>query len=177
VEEEPVLAPDRRARDEEDARLLEAGDHAALLAAYYPTILLRLRARRLPLDEAEEVRQRVVEYLLRELRSGRMFEVPFRVIVHQRTTWTLLDYYKERKQQPGELVEEGVESGMLERVEANLDFVRLTDDLPPRERHAVVLRWQQGLDVPEIAEALEMKPNAVHQALFRAHEKLRRSLG
>lgn len=177
MEEEAVRAPERGARDEEDARLLEAGDHAALLAAYYPTILLRLRARRLPLDEAEEVRQRVVEYLLRELRSGRKFDVPFRVIVHQRTTWTLFDYYKERKQQSGELVEEGVESGMLENVEANLDFARLTADLPPRERQAVVMRWQQGLDVPEIAEALEMKPNAVHQALFRAHEKLRRSLG
>lgn len=175
--EEPTLAPDRTARDDEDARLLEAGDHAALLAAYYPTILLRLRTRRLPLDEAEEVRQRVVEHLLRELRSGKKFQVPFRVIVHQRTTWTLLDYYKERQQQPGELVDEqAVDSPARERVEANLDFERLIEDLPPRERQAVVLRWQHGLDVPEIGEVLGMKANAVHQALFRAHEKLRKSL-
>jgi hypothetical protein len=106
MEDESALAPDRAARDEEDARLLEAGDHAALLAAYYPTILLRLRTRRLPIDEAEEVRQRVVEHLLRELRSGKRFDIPFRVVVHQRTTWTLLDYFKERQRQPGELVDE-----------------------------------------------------------------------
>jgi hypothetical protein len=43
VEEEDV-ATDRTARDREDQRLLEAGDYATLLAAYYPTILLRLRA-------------------------------------------------------------------------------------------------------------------------------------
>lgn len=40
---------DRAQRDEEEARLLAAGDHAALLAAHYPTILLRLRVRRSPL--------------------------------------------------------------------------------------------------------------------------------
>lgn len=177
MEEEPPLAPDRTARDEEDARLLEAGDHAALLAAYYPTILLRLRTRRLPLDEAEEVRQRVVEHLLRELRTGKKFDIPFRVVVHQRTTWTLLDYFKERQRQPGELVgDQAVVSPELEGVEANLDFERLVEDLPPRERQVGVLRWQHGLDVPEIGEALGMKANAVHQALFRAHEKLRKSL-
>src|SRR6266568_3941277 len=118
--EEPAPVPDRTARDGEDARLVEAGDHAALLAAYYPTILLRLRTRRLPFDEAEEVRQRVVEHLLRELRGGKKFTVPFRVIVHQRTTWTLLDYYKERQHQPGEFIDEqAVDSPGLERVEAN----------------------------------------------------------
>jgi RNA polymerase sigma factor (sigma-70 family) len=177
VEEESAPVPDRTARDDEDARLVEAGDHAALLAAYYPTILLRLRTRRLPLDEAEEVRQRVVEHLLRELHSGKKLNAPFRVIVHQRTTWTLFDYYKERRQ-PNELVDDQTaDLPALDQVEANLDFERLVKDLPPRERQAVVLRWQQGLDVPEIAMALGMKANAVHQALFRAHEKLKENLG
>ena len=32
-------------RNREDARLLEAGDHATLLATYYPLILGRCRAR------------------------------------------------------------------------------------------------------------------------------------
>ena len=177
MEEETALAPDRAARDEEDARLLKSGDHGALLAAYYPTILLRLRTRRLPLHEAEEVRQRVVEHLLRELRYGKKFDIPFRVVVHQRTTWTLLDYYKERQRHTGALVDEHlVGPDSLERMEASLDFDRLIEDLPPRERQVVVLRWRHGLEVPEIGEALGMKANAVHQALFRAHKKLRKSL-
>jgi RNA polymerase sigma factor (sigma-70 family) len=168
---------DRTARDEEDARLLEAGDHATLLATYYPVILLRLRARRLPLDEAEEVRQRVVEHLVGELGKGKVFNVPFRVVVHQRTTWTLLDYYKERQEHPGELEEQDARDvSSIEQVEADLDFERLVQDLPPREREVVALRWQAGYDAEQIAEALGMKTNAVHQALFRAHEKLRKRL-
>jgi RNA polymerase sigma factor (sigma-70 family) len=168
---------DRKGRDEEDARLLEARDHSTLLASYYPVILLRLRARRLPSDEAEEVRQRVVEHLLRDLRSGKTFDVPFRVVVHQRTTWTLLDYYKERQVRPGELEEHHARDiSSLEQVEANLDFERLVQDLPAREREVVVLRWQSGYDAEQIAEALGMKANAVHQALFRAHERLRKRL-
>jgi len=174
---EATVHLDRTARDEEDSHLLEAGDHATLLASYYPVILLRLRARRLPLDEAEEVRQRVIEYLLRELRSGKKFNVPFRVVVHQRTTWTLLDYYKERQDQPEELEEHHARDVLaLEQVEEKLDFERLIQDLPAREREVVVLRWRCGHDAEQIAETLGMKANAVHQALFRAHEKLRKRL-
>jgi RNA polymerase sigma factor (sigma-70 family) len=120
----------------------------------------------------------VVEHLLRELRSGKKLTVPFRVIVHQRTTWTLLDYFKEQRRRPTELADDqAADLPALEDVEVNLDFELLVKDLPPRERQAVVLRWQHGLDVPQIAETLGIKANAVHQALFRAHEKLRESLG
>lgn len=176
--EEP--APDERtARDDEDARLLRARDHATLLAAYYPTILLRLRIRRLSLGEAEEVRQRVVEHLLHELASGKKFDVPFRVIVHQRTTWELLDYYAERKRHEAQLAAER-EPGSIdvfERVESDLDLDILFADLPARERQVAALRWQHGLEVSQIAETLGIEANAVHQALFRAHRKLKESLG
>ena len=46
-------------------------------------------------------------------------------------------------------------------------------DLPPREREVVDLRWRQGLEPKDIAETLGIEPNAVHQALHRALEKLR----
>lgn len=176
--EEP--SPDERtARDDEDARLLEARDHATLLAAYYPTILLRLRIRRLSLDEAEDVRQRVVEHLLRELASGKKFDVPFRVIVHQRTTWELLDYYAERKRREAELAAEREPGSVdvFERVESDLDLDLLLTNLPGRERQVAVLRWQHGFEVSQIAETLGIEANAVHQALFRAHRKLRESVG
>lgn len=170
---------ERTARDDEDARLLAVGDHAALLAAYYPTILLRLRTRRLSLGEAEDVRQRVVEHLLRELKSGKTFGVPFRVIVHQRTTWELLDHYTRQKRREAELSEEpeDLSTTDLDQVESDLDFDRLLVDLPARERQAVALRWREGLDVPQIAGLLGIETNAVHQALFRAHRRLRETLG
>jgi RNA polymerase sigma factor (sigma-70 family) len=170
---------ERTERDDEDARLLAAGDHGTLLAAYYPTILLRLRLRRLTLAEAEEVRQRVVEHLLRELRGGKTYSVPFRVVVHQRTTWELLDYYAEQKRRQSELVERQEEASAadVDRAEADLDFDLLMAGLTDRERRAVVLRWREGLEVPQIAEIIGVETNAVHQTLFRAHRKLRKRLG
>jgi hypothetical protein len=69
------------ARDAEDIRLLEAHDHAKLLATYYPVIVERCRLR-LPDPDAYEVAHRVIERLLRELAAGRRYAVPFRVVVH-----------------------------------------------------------------------------------------------
>ena len=65
----------------------------------------------------------------------------------------------------------------FERIESNLDFDRLLADLPGRERQVAALRWQHGLEVPQIAEILGIETNAVHQALFRAHRKLSEKLG
>jgi len=133
----------------------------------------------LPLDEADEVRQRVVEHLLRELGSGKAFTVPFRVVVHQRTTWELLDYYAEQKGRHAELSEEQEDPSTddLDRVESDLDFDFLLADLPARERQVVELRWRQGLEVPQVAVMLGIEANAVHQALFRAHRKLGERIG
>jgi RNA polymerase sigma factor (sigma-70 family) len=170
---------ERTERDDEDARLIAAGDYGTLLAAYYPTILLRLRLRRLPLVEAEDVRQRVVEHLLRELRGGKTYSVPFRVVVHQRTTWELLDYHAEQKRRQVEVADEQENASTedLERADANLDFDFLVEGLTDRERQAVVLRWREGLEVPQIAEVMGVEANAVHQTLFRAHRKVRKRLG
>jgi len=45
------------ARDAEDERLLEAGDHAALLRSYFETIILRCRFRCRTEDDALECAQ------------------------------------------------------------------------------------------------------------------------
>ena len=173
--EEPAL-DERTARDDEDARLLAEGDHAALLAAYYPTILLRLRIRRLQLDEAEEVRQRVVEHLLRQLRAAGHSGALVSSCINGRRGARLLRGAeapggRASEEQAGDSVDE------FERIESNLDFDRLLADLPGRERQVAALRWQHGLEVPQIAEIVGIETNAVHQALFRAHRKLSEKLG
>lgn len=177
--EEPRFHAEDAARDDEDARLLAAGEYGELLAAYYPIILQRLRLRRLPLDEAEEVRQRVVEHVLAELRSGKQYSVPFRRVLHQRTTWELYDYYAEGKHLPLGLPNNYAPEApdVVQGVESDIEFDRLVADLPPREKQVIELRWRQGLDVPEVARVLGIDANAVHQALHRAHNKLRKAHG
>lgn len=82
-------------RDAEDTRFLEASDHAALLAAYYPVIRERCRLRLAP-DDADEVTHRVVDRLLGELQRGKRYTVPFRVVVHMVTEWKLKEHFTGR---------------------------------------------------------------------------------
>lgn len=48
--------------------------------------------------------------------------------------------------------------------------------LTPGERAAFTLRHLQGLSIQEISEALDMRTNAVKNAIFRAVQKMRREL-
>lgn len=59
------------ARDEEDRRLLGAGDHSALVRSYYETIIQRCNVRCRTRDDALECAQSVVVRLLSELKRGK----------------------------------------------------------------------------------------------------------
>lgn len=48
--------------------------------------------------------------------------------------------------------------------------------LPPRQRHALMLWAWQDHDVGQIANALDIAPNAAHQLLFRARRSLRQAV-
>lgn len=168
---------DRDAQDARDAALIAAGAHDELVACYYPRIYQILRLKRLSRDDAEEVRQRVVEHLLVELRDGKTYTTPFRVVVYQRTKWKLLDFFAEKHRLPGELTHDPAEAGpdAFAQVESDIGFERRIAGLPPRERQVVRLRWGHGLEAQAIGEILGIDANAVHQALFRAHAKLRKA--
>jgi RNA polymerase sigma-70 factor (ECF subfamily) len=54
---------------------------------------------------------------------------------------------------------------------------RAVDDLDDKHRLPVLLRYQHGLSVPEIAHALELSEGTVYSRLHYAHRKLRQSYG
>src|SRR6266498_80472 len=162
------------ARDVEDKRLLEAGEHKLLLAGYFHAVrercFLRLRDR----DAGDEAAQRVFERLAAELARGRAYPVPFRVVVHMVTEWTLRGFYPAAKQDDS--LPEGWDPEALERVDARLDFDVLLADLPQRQREVAELLYREGLSHEQIAERLGLKRNAVDQALHNAHAKLAEKL-
>src|SRR5262245_33196574 len=84
------------ARDAEDARLLESGEHAQLVENYYGVIIDRCRAR-IPAQDALDVAASVVVRLLDELRRRSGYPVPFRVVVHMVTSWKINEYYEPAK--------------------------------------------------------------------------------
>ena len=153
---------------------MEEQAYGELFAAYYPDVLARLKLR-LPDEEAREVAQRVFLHLLEELRRGKEYAHPFRVIVHMRTTWILKDYWAEQSRRPGELSEQSPDPApdAFEHVEADFDLELALAELPEGERRVAALRWQSGMEIQDIAEELGMTRNAVDQALFRAHRRLR----
>src|SRR5215212_1940787 len=165
------------ARDAEDKRLQDAGEHKLLLAAYFHAVrercFLRLRDR----DAGDEAAQRVSERLAAELSRGGTYPVPFRVVVHMVTEWTLRGFYAGAKQDDS--LPEGWDPeapDAYERVDARLDLELLLADLPQRQREVAELLYREGLTHEQIAERLNLKRNAVDQALHNAHRKLAEKL-
>ncbi|MGH3113724.1 MAG: RNA polymerase sigma factor [Gaiellaceae bacterium] len=165
------------ARDAEDIRLLQAHDHARLLATYYPVVVERLRLR-LPDADAYEVAHAVVQRLLRGLAAGKTYSVPFRVVVHQVIGWKLKEF--QTRGRVALLSEEWDAAGdddPFEAFEQGHDLELLFGGLPERTRAVLRLRYLEGLEIEEIAERLGMTRNAVDQALHRGHAKLRDAIG
>lgn len=164
--------------DGDDARLLAQGAHARLLAKYEPTIIGRCVAALRGHLDADDVAQDVKVRLWTELRKGKEYSVPFRVVAHNVIRWTLNDYYARRPTHVplaedwdpadpsdalGELLDRDAVSSML-------------DGLEGRAREVMELRYLERLEIAEIAVRLGIERNAIDQALHNGHRKLREAL-
>jgi RNA polymerase sigma factor (sigma-70 family) len=161
------------ARDAEDKRLLEAGDHKLLLAGYFVHVrelcFLRLRDRRL----ADEAAQQVFVRLLAELRGGKTYTVPFRVVIWNVVGWTCAGLHrgaKEGSSLPDDWDPTGPDA--YEGWEDEHDFGLLIAELPDRQHEVLDLVYREGLSPAQVAERLGIKRNAVDQALHNGHRKL-----
>jgi DNA-directed RNA polymerase specialized sigma24 family protein len=165
------------ARDAEDKRLLDEGEHARLLAAYFHPVRERCFLRLRDEDAADDAAQRVFVRLLGELRSGKTYPVPFRVAVWMVTNWTLRGFY------PGPKVDSFLPEAWDPELpdpyaawEDQHDLAVLIADLPARQREVLDLRYREGLSHGQIAERLGMTRNAVDQALHNGHKNVAEKL-
>jgi DNA-directed RNA polymerase specialized sigma24 family protein len=165
------------ARDAEDTRLLEAGEHKLLVSGYFHWVRERCFVRLRDPDAADEAAQRVFVRLLGELRDGKSYRVPYRVVVLMVTEWTVKGTYPGAKadaELPAEL--DGWAPDEYAAWEAAHDLGLLLADLPPVQRKVAEAVYRDGLAPGEAAERLGMNPNAVYQALHNAHKNLRPKL-
>ena len=86
------------ARDAEDRRLLDEKNHKQLLAGYFHLVRERCFLRLRKEDAADDAAQQVFERLLKELRAGKTYPVPYRIVVALVTDWTLRGFYPQPKQ-------------------------------------------------------------------------------
>jgi RNA polymerase sigma factor (sigma-70 family) len=165
------------ARDAEDKRLLDEEEHALLLAAYFYATRERCYLWLRDEDAANEAAQRVFVRLLGELRSGKTYTVPFRVVVWMVTEWTLKGFYPVTK--PDSFLPEAwnpeAPDPYLEWEEEQ-DLAVLIADLPPRQREVLGLRYREQLSHEQIAERLGVTRNAVDQALHNGHKNVAEKL-
>jgi RNA polymerase sigma factor (sigma-70 family) len=163
------------ARDAEDKRLLEAGDYARLVESYYGVIVKRCQARTKSDGDAFDVAADVVIRLLGELKTGKRYGVPFRVVVHKVVGWKLAEHFAGRSRDV-ELGDDLPDDGSFEIVDERRDLMTLLDGLPQREREVAGLRIVAGLEAAAIAAKLGISRNNVDQAWHRAKRKLRERL-
>ena len=164
------------ARDAEDQRLLDAGELSLLVESYYGVMLDRCRARAWPEADAIGVAAEVAIRLLAELKRGRRYRVPFRVVVHKVIGWKIKEHFEPAKVKEVELDEWLQEASTESQSElvADSGFEALLDELTELEQEVMRMRYAEDLDFPEIATTLGKEPNAVHQIHHRALTKLRR---
>lgn len=161
--------------DAADAQLFEDGKIAVLLAKYDDAIVGRCVARLRGHPDAEDVAQDVKLRLLAEFRRGKRYgETPYRVVVHQVIGWTIADYFGGRRTDvplPDDWNAAGPDES--DAVISHYYLEELIAPLPERSRRVLELRYLKGVEISEIGRELDIRRNAVDQALHRGHKALR----
>jgi RNA polymerase sigma-70 factor, ECF subfamily len=161
--------------DARDADLLADGRIDRLLARYELVILARCIRGTKSVHDGQDVAQDVLFRLFREFHAGKRYEsIPYRVVVHQVTKWTLADFFAGRRTDvplPDDLELRGDDPG--ERVVSDLWLADLVAQLPDAERAACTLVYLEGLSPEQAAERLGTTRNNVDQRLFHARKRLR----
>jgi len=92
------------------------------------------------------------------------------------TSHRAIDLVRKRKARPELSLEETGEPTALERVHDSFlssYLERMVASLPEKQRIVIVLRYQEGMELEEIAKVLGMKVATVKTQIFRALELLR----
>jgi RNA polymerase sigma-70 factor (ECF subfamily) len=124
---------------------------------------------------AEELAQEVFLQLHRDwtrLKSAEHMVFWLRRVTSHRA----IDFARQRKRRSETSLEETGEPTALERLHdtfLSTYLERMVASLPEKQRIVVVLRYQEEMDVEEIARTLRMKPATVKTQLLRALELLR----
>lgn len=181
----PATATDETRDD--DATLLERGRHDELLARHLADVRSHVAVglwRRHHDQYLEEVVQRALERLVRELRAGKRYTVPYGVVVLKVCEWAVKDWDAEfaaaRARDGGDL--DGPEGAALSapdalaEAEVTVVFEEALAPLAPGDREAARLAWLEGVPPVEIARRLGCTRNAVDQRLHRVRVHLREVL-
>jgi RNA polymerase sigma factor (sigma-70 family) len=169
-----------RLQDARDRADLAAGRYDEVFARYWDAI--RSSARSVGLwreADVQDAMQLAAERLFKEWRRGKRYQAPIRVIIVMTTRFMALGV----KQKMAILAKRTASDEVALTTHAAPDafaeleaidwMESLFEDLPPREREVMELRYLAGMSPGHVAEHLGIEPNAENQAHFRAVRALR----
>jgi RNA polymerase sigma factor (sigma-70 family) len=159
-----------------DEALIRAGDAPGLVRRYYGPVFGL--ARRL-LGDAGEARDAAQETFARALARLRTYDParPFRVWIFAIAAHHVRDLLRRRRLAPlPPDVEADPAEEPLVRAEDRARVLEAVDRLHPDLRLVVLLHFQQDLAPREVADVLDITPNAARIRLYRALRALRKEL-
>ncbi|MEO9651576.1 MAG: RNA polymerase sigma factor [Roseobacter sp.] len=174
------LTPETAPNDEELLRLYANGDPRA--ASVLTTRLLPRvyhQARRLLGDnsEAEDISQEAMLRLWRIAPEWRSGEAQVSTWLYRVTANLCMDRLRRRRSVGLDEIDEPADGRLS--VEENLQngsradaLAQALNQLPDRQRQAVILRHLEGLGNPQIAEIMEISPRAVESLIARGKRAL-----
>jgi RNA polymerase sigma-70 factor (ECF subfamily) len=127
-------------------------------------------------DTTQEAFLRILASASRYRSTARFTTYLYNVIYH-----LCVDQYRRRRSGPLNPTMQPEYDGhgpadLAESAETSAAVRRAIDELPPRQRMALVLQHYEGLSYEEIGEALDCSAKAVDSLLIRAKRKLRDAL-
>ncbi len=176
----------RLSRDESNARdraLLAAGDLDRLFAYYWEPVLSWIHTyANVRAGEADEIRQQVFERVIREIRAGRTYPLPFGGAVFRIAGWTTQGYVQKAARCGEHEVSVGDDDHEqptgpdpmreIEQMGEHEDLVQRFDRLPERECTLMGYVYLEDLSLLEAAAKMGISGNNAHQIHHRAKRKL-----
>ncbi len=176
---DPQIQAPREA--DEERRLVEAAQRdpakfAALYEAHFELVYAFITRRVGSRDAAEDLTSDVFHRALANLPRFEWRGAPFAAWLIRIAANAISDRAKrDSKEHP--LAEVDVPSGInLEEAQHQAQILRLVGQLPPDQRHVIVMRFAEQKSIREIAHELARTEGAVKQLQFRALENLRARL-
>ncbi len=159
------------------------GDLDRLFAYYWEPVLSWIHTyANVRAGEADEIRQQVFERVIREIRAGRTYPLPFGGAIFRIAGWTTQGYVQKAARCGEHEISVGDDDHEqptgpdplreIEQMGEHEDLLQQFDRLPERERTLMGYVYLEDLSLLEAAAKMGISGNNAHQIHHRAKRKL-----
>lgn len=134
-------------------------------------------------EDAEDITSMVFEKAIVNLASFDDSKASFSTWIYRIATNCVTDHYRSRGRKKESPLEDSAISGMaagdagLDRMDLYLGMLDLLQQLPPKYREALALRYFAGMRVGEVARTLGITESAASKRILRGLDELRELAG